>query len=100
MSFCVNTVVAKLLTNYVVQPDYSELIQEIGTNRFCSFGDRLVKILCCTPTHVVFAERLSFTAPATNKVCTMDLGDWERTFVRWYPNDPRLIPFESFRVKS
>jgi hypothetical protein len=94
--FCVNTVVAKLLNGYVRQPDYSDLIETIHANAFCEFkrynpdnihvGHRLVKILCCTPTHVVFEENPEERQGwyrRNAKVITLELGQWERYFSRW-----------------
>jgi hypothetical protein len=84
--------VSKLLTDYVRQPDHSELIDEIAVHTFLELkrfspivpgmhvGAKLVKIITCTPTHLIYEEY-------PQKIGTIDLGEWSNNFGQWVEND-------------
>ena len=93
MSFCVNTVISSLLRDYAIQPDYSELREQLEGHEYVSLkvkggtrGD-WCKILFTTSDTAVVQE-VELTCGHTRfQVFKVDLSEWDTKFVEWLDND-------------
>ena len=93
--FCVNTVVSKLVKDYVQQPDYSAIRDEIDahTEGFCLIRQRfeepdgpvgkLAKVLF-TNSETVIVQDLELTCGHTRyNVRQIALPDWQKWLKEW-----------------
>ena len=97
--FCVNSVVAKLLTDYVTPTNYDALKEEIQQHTYGNFQWKLVKDITCQETdprfsnvkRVIFINEQSVILQDVEMAvyCTrfgtykVMLKDWEKVFISW-----------------
>ena len=100
MSFCVNTVISSLLRDYAVQPDYSELREQLEGHEYVylrtsgvhpdtgkPFLPTWSKILFTT-TDTVVVQEVELTWGHTRfQVKGIPLTSWEDEFVEWINED-------------
>jgi hypothetical protein len=95
--FCVNAMVAKVLKDYVQQPDYSEKRAEIANHEFASLkvhtandkwnGSVWCKILFTTSDAVIVQE-VEMTCNKTRfQVYKIEYPEWDEKFVEWLDDD-------------
>ena len=96
MSFCQETLVAKLLKTYVVQPDHSAKLEEIASHEFVllhqdgihpetgkKFRPTWHKILFTTSDCVVVQEVWMSAYITRFKVRKIHVEEWDDVFVEW-----------------
>lgn len=91
--FCVNAVIAEVLKDYVVQPDYSEKLEEIQGHEFVSLkvkggtrGDWCKILFTTTDTAVVQEVELTW-GHTRFQVFKVELKDWDTLFEGWLDDD-------------
>ena len=106
--FCVNTVIAKTLHNYIQAPDYSELMENINEIHAEDFVElksdgicpatgnpwlpRYHKVLICTSDTIIVQE-LGLSRNRTRfRVRMIPAKDWDEFFISWLaPGDEDYI---------
>ena len=88
---CINTVISKILLNYVNPLEYSKLMKDINENHAGDFVElkqdgsppAFYKVLFTT-TDTIIVENLSFKGHMTRfEVRKIDAAQWDDYFVRW-----------------
>ena len=102
--FCVNAMVAKVLKDYVQQPDYSEKRAEIANHEFASLKRRLPRTstqianhdydgsvwckILFTTSDAVIVQEVEMTCGNTRfQVYKIEISEWDGTFVEWLDDD-------------
>jgi hypothetical protein len=91
--FCVNAVVSKLLTDYVIQKDYSELMEDINENHADDFvrlktpyGPILYKVMFTTSDTIIVQE-LEMSLDTRFEVLKIHASEWDDRFDSWLTPD-------------
>ena len=95
-TFCVNTLVAQVLSSYVQTPDYSELREDIEKHAYarlrlktdaCDKDGYWYKILFTTSDCAVVQDVLLTWRDTRFAVHKVPLADWTDVFVEWMDED-------------
>jgi hypothetical protein len=87
--FCVNSVVAKIVKDYIQVPDYSALREEIGNHTYASLQlpeDKIpywFVLLFVTSDCAIVQEVMLHCGCTRFRVKKIQLSDWEAVFKHW-----------------
>jgi hypothetical protein len=91
--FCVNTVVAKLLKDYVQTPNYEELREKIVKHKYAQLklsGDKIpfwYALLHLTSDCAIVQDVLLRVGGTRFSTHVVKFADWEDVFVEWIDKD-------------